>query len=122
MNQPQTRAVHATDRESLERDCEVEFIVASGPGGQHRNRNATGVRLRHVATGIVVTATERRSQRRNLDTAFERMAKKLEALNRPRKQRRPTRPSASARRARLDEKRKQSQKKMQRRGPKNNDE
>ena len=38
-----------------------EFFVASGPGGQHRNRTESGVRLTHRPTGIVVLATERRS-------------------------------------------------------------
>ncbi|HCI81752.1 MAG TPA: peptide chain release factor-like protein, partial [Ktedonobacter sp.] len=29
---------YPTDRASLERDSDVEFLVASGPGGQHRNK------------------------------------------------------------------------------------
>ena len=93
-----------TDRESLERDCDVEFFVAGGPGGQHRNKVETGVRLTHRPSGLVVTATERRSQSANREAAFERMAEKLEARQRVRKARRATKPSASSKEARRKEK------------------
>jgi protein subunit release factor B len=105
---------HPTDRESLERDCDLEFFVAGGPGGQHRNKVETGVRLTHRPTGIVVTATERRSQSANRDAAFERMAEKLEQMQRPRKPRKATKPSAAAKRKRLENKRKQSERKRAR--------
>ena len=117
MNPSDATPRYATDRKSLEKDCMVEFISVGGPGGQHRNRNATGVRLRHLPTGIVVTATERRSQLRNLETAFDRICARLEILNRPRKKRRPTRPSASSRKARLNDKRVRGRVKMLRRDP-----
>ena len=68
---------YATDRESLERDCDLEFFIASGPGGQHRNKVETGVRLTHRPSGISVTATERRSQHANREMAYERMAVRL---------------------------------------------
>jgi len=93
-----------TDRESLERDCDVEFFVAGGPGGQHRNKVETGVRLTHRPSGLVVTATERRSQSANREAAFERMAEKLEARQRVRKPRRSTKPSAASKEARRKEK------------------
>ena len=95
----------ATDRESLERDSEVQFFVAGGPGGQHRNKVETGVRLRHVPSGMVVTATERRSQAANREAAFTRLAERLEAAMRPETPRRPTRPSKAARAERRDTKR-----------------
>ncbi|HEX9371368.1 MAG TPA: peptide chain release factor-like protein, partial [Roseiflexaceae bacterium] len=68
---------YPTDRDSLERDCEVTFFVAGGPGGQHRNKVATGVRLVHRPSGLVVTATERRSQAANREMAYARMAERL---------------------------------------------
>jgi protein subunit release factor B len=101
-------AVYATDRESLERDCEMEFFVAGGPGGQHRNKVETGVRLMHRPTGIVVAATERRSQSANRDAAFERLAAKLTDLQKVRKKRQATRPSKAAKLVRLEGKKKRS--------------
>jgi protein subunit release factor B len=106
---------YPTDRESLERDCEMEFFIAGGPGGQHRNKVETGVRLRHIPTGIVVTATERRSQTANRDAAYERMAEKLTELQRVRKKRRPTRPTGAAVKKRIEGKRQQSERKQGRR-------
>ena len=107
---------YATDRESLERDCEMEFFVAGGPGGQHRNKVETGVRLTHRPSGTVVTATERRSQSANRDAAYERMAEKLEAMQRVRKKRRATKPSAGSKRKRIDEKKKRGEVKKARTG------
>lgn len=92
-------------RETLERESEVSFFIASGPGGQHRNRNATGVRLVHRPSGIVVTATERRSQAANVDVAFARLARRLEAASAVNAPRVPTRPSRAARTERRDTKR-----------------
>ncbi|MGE0133095.1 MAG: peptide chain release factor-like protein [Blastocatellales bacterium] len=105
---------YPADRESLERDCDLEFFVAGGPGGQHRNKVETGVRLTHRPTGIVVTATERRSQSANRDAAYERMAEKLEKLQRPRKARKATKPTAGSKRKRVEGKRKQSERKRAR--------
>ncbi len=101
-------AAYATDRESLERDCDMEFFVAGGPGGQHRNKVETGVRLTHRPSGIVVAATERRSQSANREAAFERLAEKLTELQKVRKKRHATRPSKAAKRVRLEGKKKRS--------------
>lgn len=95
---------HPTDRDSLERDCDVEFFVAGGPGGQHRNKVETGVRLTHRPSGLVVTATERRSQSANRETAFDRMAEKLEARQKVRKRRHATKPTFAAKQVRIKEK------------------
>ena len=97
--------LYPTDRESLERDCDVEFFIASGPGGQHRNKVETGVRLIHRPTGIVVTATERRSQHANREAAFARMQARLEEFQRVETPRKPTRPTAASRKRRVNEKR-----------------
>jgi protein subunit release factor A len=96
---------YPTDRESLERDCDVEYFIASGPGGQHRNKVETGVRLIHRPSGIRITATERRSQQANREMAFERMAKRLQEQQRVVPVRKPTRPTAASRLRRLREKR-----------------
>jgi len=106
-----------TDRESLEQACEVTFFVAGGPGGQHRNRVETGVRLTHRPTGLVVTATERRSQSANREVAFERLARKLEARQRIRKPRRPTRPTVASKARRRLAKTIQGERKKGRRSP-----
>ncbi len=54
-------------------ECEVHLHRSSGPGGQHRNKVATAVRLRHRPTDLVVTATERRSQHENKANAVKRL-------------------------------------------------
>jgi protein subunit release factor B len=96
---------YPTDRASLERDSNIEYFIASGPGGQHRNKVETGVRLVHRPTGIIVTATERRSQHANREAAFERMAERLEQRQRVVAPRKPTRPTAASRVRRLNAKR-----------------
>jgi protein subunit release factor A len=108
---------YPTDRASLERDSDVEFFIASGPGGQHRNKVETGVRLTHRPSGITVTATERRSQNANRQVAFERMAARLQAMQHVSKPRRPTRPTAASRVRRLEAKRRTGLIKRQRTAP-----
>jgi len=97
--------------ETLERVCEVEFLKGSGPGGQHRNKRETGVRLRHPESGLVVMATERRSQARNRALAFERMITRLQQLNYVPEHRVPTRPKRSTIRQRLEDKQQQGERK-----------
>lgn len=85
-------------------DLEITFFRASGPGGQHRNRRETGVRIRHLPTGIVVTATERRSQVENREIALERLIEALAVRNRKRKRRIPTRATRASQERRLQTK------------------
>lgn len=106
-----------TDRASLERDCDLAFFIASGPGGQRRNKVETGVRLIHRPTGIRVTATERRSQQANREAAFTRMAARLQKRQRVLPTRKPTRPTPASRLRRLQAKRRASSRKRQRSVP-----
>ncbi len=99
---------YPTDRASLERDCDMDFFIATGPGGQNRNKVETGVRLVHRPTGVMVTATERRSQHANREAAFERMAARLEEMQRVQAPRVATKPTAGSRERRLDTKRRAS--------------
>ena len=106
---------YATDRESLERDSDITFFVAGGPGGQHRNKVASGVRLLHRPSGVVVAATERRSQFANREVAFDRLAARLAALSVWQAPRVPTRPGRPARERRRTLKRHRGETKQARR-------
>ncbi|KAK1311452.1 hypothetical protein QJS10_CPA08g00971 [Acorus calamus] len=59
--------------EELMKQCEMDTFKASGPGGQHRNKRESAVRLRHVPTGIVSQAVEDRSQHKNRASALARL-------------------------------------------------
>jgi protein subunit release factor B len=100
---------------SLESETDVEFFTAGGPGGQHRNKTQSAVRLYHRPSGITVTATERRSQADNRRVAFERLRARLEKLAERKRPRVATRPTRAAKRRRLDEKARHAQKKRERR-------
>jgi ribosome-associated protein len=117
---------------------EIEFRASrsSGPGGQHANVTASRIEavfdvegspalsddqrdrlLRKLGKQVTAVAQDARSQRRNRELAAERLAEKLAAgLARPKKRRR-TRPSRAAKEKRLDDKRRRSQRKAERRRP-----
>jgi len=101
----------------LEAQCTLEFFTAGGPGGQHRNKTESGVRLLHHPTGLRAAATERRSQAQNRETALRRLRAKLAAASTVRLPRRPTVPGRGARERRLAEKRRQGERKQMRRPP-----
>ena len=50
---------------SKEADYKIETLHSGGHGGQNVNKVETGVRVRHIPTGITVTCTEERSQYMN---------------------------------------------------------
>jgi protein subunit release factor A len=110
-----TRLHLRTDLEALHKEVEVFTFRGSGPGGQHRNKVESGVRLVHVPTGITVVANDHRQQGRNRELAFQRLREKLILANRPKKPRVPTKPSRAARARRLEQKRQQARKKAFRR-------
>ncbi|XP_047334354.1 uncharacterized protein LOC124938035 [Impatiens glandulifera] len=53
--------------------CEMDTYKSSGPGGQHRNKRETSVRLKHLPTGIISQASEERSQHKNRTMALVRL-------------------------------------------------
>jgi protein subunit release factor B len=110
------RRALAEDDEALLAACEETFFVGGGPGGQHRNKTESGVRLAHRPTGLVVTATERRSQIQNRGAALERLRARLAALSYEPKPRRATKPSRGAKERRLGAKKLTGRKKAERRG------
>ncbi|KAL3702311.1 hypothetical protein R1sor_020333 [Riccia sorocarpa] len=61
-----------TDKE-LFAQCKMDTYRASGPGGQHRNKTDSAVRLKHLPTGLVTQACEDRSQHKNRALALGRM-------------------------------------------------
>ena len=95
---------YATDRKTLEGEVEVDVFRASGPGGQHVNKTESALRLTHWPSGVVVTSQDSPSQFRNRETAYKRLAERLERLNYVPKKRVPTRPTAASRRRRIEAK------------------
>jgi len=117
------------------------FDPSGGPGGQHANKTATRVELafdvatspavpetrrallleqlgpRLVAGVLIVTVNESRSQWRNRQMARRRLAAILQEALRPRRRRRPTRPSAAARLRRLAAKQHRAEAKRRRQPP-----
>ena len=113
-----------------ERELEESFVRASGPGGQNVNKLATAVQLRFDARNspslpepvrerlerlaghrltkdgvVVITAQRHRTQDRNREDALARLLDLLRrAAEPPPPPRRPTRPTAGARRRRLEAK------------------
>ena len=109
---------------------------SSGPGGQHANvtasrveavfdvsesRTLTEAQRRRVmarcGARVTASAQDTRSQARNRDLALERLAGRLAAALKVRKARRATKPSKGAVERRLQEKRRRSQRKAERRRP-----
>jgi ribosome-associated protein len=123
-------------------ELDFSFTRSGGPGGQHVNRNETKVELRWDITnsatlnehqrrlieerlpqyitkdGILrLVSNETRSQHRNRQAVMQRLQNLVTEALRPRRKRRPTRPSAGVRARRIEQKRRRSEKKKRRRKP-----
>ncbi len=59
--------------DALIAQCEVDRYRASGPGGQHRNKTESAVRLRHKLTGVTAIGEDSRSQAENKIHAVRRL-------------------------------------------------
>ncbi len=53
--------------------CEVHTYRSSGPGGQHRNKTSSAVRLHHQPTRLIAKGEEDRSQHVNKRRALRRL-------------------------------------------------
>ena len=98
-------------------DIRIEYYRSSGPGGQHRNVTDSAVRIRHIPTGIVAQASERRSQLQNRELALERLRVALEKKAHKAKKRIATRATKGSVERRLQEKKVTAQKKRLRAFP-----
>ncbi len=103
--------------EELLRECEVETFRSGGPGGQHVNKVETGVRLRHLPSGVVVNCREERSQHRNKMNCLAKLREAVARLNYRPPKRVPTRRTRAARERTLEEKSRRSRVKSLRSKP-----
>jgi ribosome-associated protein len=117
-------------------ELEWRFSASGGPGGQHANTSNTrvevvfdianspslpeAVRARLVAAlgdELAVVSSEQRSQYQNRRAALQRLETRLRAAAVPPRRRVATRPTLGSKQRRLDDKRKLSERKADRRRP-----
>jgi len=122
------------DAESIRSEIAFRFSRSSGPGGQHAQKSSTRAEalfdvaesaglsdaerkrvLAKLGPVVRAVAQDERSQLRNRELATERILEQLREAVKVRRKRRPTKPTAAAREARLDEKRRRGDTKRLRR-------
>jgi ribosome-associated protein len=122
-------------------ELEWRFSSSGGPGGQHANTSNTRVELlfdiesspslgprqrarlvEKLGPRVRIVASERRSQLQNRELALDRFRERLAAALHVEPPRVATKPSRSAKRARVEQKRRVGERKRTRRAPSASDE
>jgi ribosome-associated protein len=122
-------------------ELEWRFSSSGGPGGQHANTSNTRVELlfdvesspslgprqrarllEKLGSRVRIVASERRSQLQNRELALDRLRERLAAALHVERPRVATKPSRSAKRARVEQKRRVGERKRTRRPPRRGDE
>lgn len=127
-----------------EEEITVEFVRATGPGGQNVNKVETAVQLHFDVQGsdslpaevkqrlvklagrsvssagiLQITARRFRTQEQNRQDAIQRLIKLIQQAAQPPKPRKATRPSLASKQRRLEAKQQRSQRKQQRQSIRN---
>jgi ribosome-associated protein len=124
------------DAESIRGEVAFRFSRSSGPGGQHAQKSSTRVEalfdvegsqaltpaerrrvLERLGPVVRAVAQDERSQLRNRELATDRIVGQLREATRVRRPRKATKPTASSRERRLDEKQRRATTKRLRRPP-----